>query len=401
MTKPNKKETNNKKIISSSELAGREDSFQVLLKEHLVRYGKEIKKILEEKGSDTKIAIVNSGGGAHGFFTLGRMLVMSFFLDKYGIKNIKNIAGNSVGGAQATLMSYYQAIHGLTYREATYRVIGDMMNMGKLKINKWNFFLGLFKPLTVKQITPKNPMEALARVSPELNNLTYKDLKDKGYNCFSVFSELVSSSASFAGPKLSLKQGIQYTTRFYPAAILKEDPKYTPDTRMLVDGGISTNLPTFSAISAFNNKEGFYNPKGDKLDFMVVSFLGNINNYDYRKVNNIIEYFKRLLDFVSVKATAKGIKQTVIENEKHKMGDREYVPLIPFGAFQDCNGEGVLIFTKKSYRTRFKKGVDLAIEMLKTMKLVNASEAQNIHDNIYNNIDNNPNLASMKIANTK
>lgn len=387
-----------KKIITSSEIAGRENPFQEILKTHMKNYGKEIKAVLHEKAGETKICDVYSGGGAHGFYTLGRILVMSFLLERYGIFNIHNIAGNSVGGAQATLMSYYQAFENLTYRQACYRIIGDMMNMGELKVNKWNIFLGLFNPMTVKQVTPENPMENLANVNPVLKQITYQDLKDKGYNCFSVFSELVASTGAYAGPKLTLKQGMQYTTRFYPPALVKEDPLLEPNMRLLVDGGISTNLPTFTAMNAFNNKKGFYNPIGDKLDFMIVSFLGNVNHYDYRKVKTIPEYFQRLLDFVSVKATAKGIKQTVLSNQQYKVGDREYVPLIPFGAFQDCDGEGVLTFTKSSYRKRFKNGVDLAIEMLTTMKLITKKEAERFHQYIYSNVENDPNLALMKLS---
>ena len=389
-----------KKILISSELAGQESSYQDLLKKEMKRYGKEIKDILKTKGDKARICEVCSGGGAQGFFSIGRSLVMSFFLEKYGIHNVRNMSGNSVGGAQVSLMSYYQAMHNMTYREAGYKVIGKMYNMGKLKISKWNVFLSLFKIMPLKLVTPKNPMEQLARAEKDLKTVTYGDLHKKGFSCFTVFSELVGSTSGFAGFNLTLQEGIKSTTRFFPPATVTELPIFNPQTKYVVDGGISTNLPTYSAYQAYNNNKTLHNPKGEKLDFMTVSFLGNIDYQIDEPVKNLIDYFKRLLDYVSIKATSKGIRQSVETNTKYKYGDYEYVPLIPFGAFKDCTAEGVMTFEKKIFRERFKTGVDFAIETLQEMSLITAKEAQEIHDNIYNNIDNSPELADMDISGT-
>jgi len=400
MLKYNSPKLKKKKVMISSELAGQESTYQDLLKKEMKRYGKEIKDILNKKGDKTRICEVCSGGGAQGFFSIGRSLVMSFFLDKYGVRNVKNMSGNSVGGAQVTLMSYYQAIHNLSYRDAAYKVIGKMYNMGKLKISKWGLFLSLFKTMPPKVITPKNPMQELGRAEKDLATYTYGDLAKRGYSCFTVFSELVESTSGFAGLNLSLKEGIQYTTRFFPPGKVKELPIFDPELKYVVDGGISTNLPTYSAYKAYNNKKTLHNPKGEKLDFMTVSFLGNLDYQIHEPVKNLIDYFKRLLDYVSIKATAKGIKQSVETNTKYKYGDYEYVPIIPFGAFKNCTAEGVMTFEKKIFRERFKTGVDFAIETLQEMTLITAKEAQEIHDNIYNNIDNSPELAAMRIGDT-
>jgi hypothetical protein len=402
MTPKNKSKAIEKKVLISEDLSGKKSTFQNTLKKDMKKYGKEIKEILNKKGSKAKICEVDSGGGAQGFFSIARTMVMSFFLEKYGIKNIKNMAGNSAGGAQITLMAYYQAIEGLSYKDACYKTIGKMMNMGKLKISKWNFILSLFKMRSVKQITPQNPMEHLAFSVKALATTTYGDLAKKGFYAFTVFSDLVTSVASFAGFKLSLREGMQCTTRFAPPGEVKElNSSQAPNVHHLVDGGISTNLPTYSALLAFNNKRTRHNPKSEKLDFMIVSFLGNVVHYNYDKVKNIPNFCSRLLDYVSIKATAKGIKRTVLQNQEYKYGDREYVPLIPFGAFQDCGGEGVMTFNKKIFRERFKKGVDLAIKTLEDVGLVNKKEAKLLHDDIYNNVDNSKELADMKINETK
>jgi predicted acylesterase/phospholipase RssA len=388
------------KVWRSEELSGAPDTFQDLLKEEMVRYGQEIKNTLETKREGTKICEVASGGGAQGFYSIARSLVMSMVLEKYGITRVRYLCGNSAGGAQTSLLAYYQAMQGKTYRQAVYKTLGKMYKMGKLKINPWEFVVGLFQMVTFRQLTPQNPMEQLAESEPELATVTYGDLADRGYHAFTVFSELVTSNVGFSGLRMTIKQGIRYTTRFYPPGTVDEVPGCDPTKNYIVDGGISNNLPTDSAIQAFNNKNAPHNVDGQKLDFLTVSFLGNVSMLNYEPVKNIPDFFKRLLDYVSVKATARDIKQTVLNNQQYRYGDPEYVPLIPFGAFQDCTGAGVLVFDEKSFRLRFKSGVMLALETLKDIGLINAGESQDILTKLYANFESSPELAEMQLEKT-
>jgi hypothetical protein len=98
------------KVWRSEELSGETDTFQDLLKAEMQRYGQAIKNILETKREKTKLCEVASGGGAQGFYSIARSLVMSLVLEKYSITQIRYLCGNSAGGAQTTLLAYYQAM---------------------------------------------------------------------------------------------------------------------------------------------------------------------------------------------------------------------------------------------------------------------------------------------------